>query len=165
MKKILFIAAVMLFSTTIVNAQEEKKDEKEKIYIKLKDGAKPTIYVNDKLFDFPMELIDQNKIASVNVIKGEKAKQKYNASNGVVLIKTKELETTSIPMPKVAKKDTEIGGKNGPMVIVDGKVTDKAMLDTISPNTIDKMEVLKGEKAIQQYNAPNGVIIITTKKL
>ena len=26
------------------------------------------------------------------------------------------------------------------------------------------MEVLKGEKAIEKYNSPNGVIIITTKK-
>ena len=33
------------------------------------------------------------------------------------------------------------------------------------PENIEKMEVVKGEKAVTKYNAPNGVIIITTKKM
>ena len=112
-----------------------------------------------------MDLIDQNKIASVFVVKGEQALKKYNAPNGVILIKTKELEATGISNLKIEKKNNTVTDKNAPMVIVDGKVTDRKTLDTISPNTIKKMEVLKGEKAIEKYNSPNGVIIITTKKM
>lgn len=164
MKKIVFTAIVMLLSTTVVKAQKEKKEGNEKIYVQLKEGAKPTIYVNDKLFDFPLELIDQNKIASVFVFKDAEAIKKYNAPNGVILIKTKELEITSIPMPKVAKNDKEIGDKNGPMFIVDGKVTSKKMADTISTYKIGNIKILKGEAALKKYNAPNGVVIITTKK-
>ncbi|MGJ8759214.1 MAG: hypothetical protein ACSHXA_01645 [Polaribacter sp.] len=165
MKKVLFIAIIMLLSSTIITAQEEKKEGKENIYVKLKEGAKPTIYIDGKVFDFPMDLIDQNKIASVFVVKGEQALKKYNAPNGVILIKTKELEATGVSNLKIEKKNNPISDKNAPMVIVDGKVTDRKTLDTISPNTIKKMEVLKGEKAIEKYNSPNGVIIITTKKI
>jgi len=165
MKKVLFIAIIMLLSSTIITAQEEKKEGKENIYVKLKEGAKPTIYIDGKVFDFPMDLIDQNKIASVFVVKGEQALKKYNAPNGVILIKTKELEATGISNLKIEKNNNTVTDKNAPMVIVDGKVTDRKTLDTISPNTIKKMEVLKGEKAIEKYNSPNGVIIITTKKI
>lgn len=165
MKKVLFITIIMLLSSTIITAQEEKKEGKENIYVKLKEGAKPTIYIDGKVFDFPMELIDQNKIASVSVVKGEQAIKKYNAPNGVILIKTKNLETTAISNLKIEKNNTTVTDKNAPMVIVDGKVADRKTLDTISPNTIKKMEVLKGEKAIEKYNSPNGVIIITTKKI
>ncbi|QXP69036.1 hypothetical protein H0I29_10310 [Polaribacter sp. R2A056_3_33] len=165
MKKVLFIAIIMLLSSKIITAQEEKKEGKENIYVKLKEGAKPTIYIDGKVFDFPMDLIDQNKIASVFVVKGEQALKKYNAPNGVILIKTKELEATGISNLKIEKNKNTITDKNAPMVIVDGKVTDRKTLDTISPNTIKKMEVLKGEKAIEKYNSPNGVIIITTKKM
>ncbi len=80
MKKLLFTTIVLFFSISLINAQKtgsKKKDKevKEKLYVKLKDGAKPDVYVDGKKFDFPMELIDQNKIKAVFVIKGEKAKK------------------------------------------------------------------------------------------
>lgn len=165
MKKLLFIAIIALLSSTVIAAQEEKKEGKENIYVKLKEGAKPTIYIDGKVFDFPMDLIDQNKIASVSVVKGEQALKKYNAPNGVILIKTKELEATAISKLKINNKNHTITDKNAPIVLVDGKVTDRKTLDTINPNTIEKMEVLKGKQAIEKYNSPNGVIIITTKKI
>lgn len=163
MKNLLFIAIIMLFSIAGIKAQELKKDGKEKIYVKLKDGVKPTIYVDGKVFDFSMELIDQSRIASIFVVKGKQAIKKYNAPNGVILIKTKELEVTEISNLKV-EDNTNSKDRKIPIVIVDGKITDKEMLDKISPSTIEKMEVLKGKQAIKQYNSPNGVIIITTKK-
>lgn len=163
MKKILFVAIVML-STTVMKAQEEKTAGKEKIYLKLKDGAKPSIYVNDKLFDFPLELIDQSKIASVNVLKDEQAIKKYKAPNGVIIITTKELKSAAPLEFKIDKNGNVIDNKNAPMIIMDGKVINKEQLDKIGTNLIDKMEVLKGEAAMKKYNAPNGVIIITTKK-
>lgn len=166
MKKLLFSIIIMSFSISLVQAQktEVKKDSEEKIYVKLKDGVKPIIYVNGKVFDFPMELIDQSKIASVFVVKNEDALKKYNAPNGVILIKTKEFDSTGISEIKITE-DTKIGGKNGPKVIIDGKVSDQKALEKLMPENIEKMEVVKGEKAVTKYNAPNGVIIITTKKM
>ena len=161
MKKLLFVAVVLLLPTTTINAQEVKKDEEGKIYVKLKDGAKPDIYVDGKKFDFPMELIDQNKIKAVFVIKGEKAKKEYNALNGVILITTKtskESDVSEIRITGYAKD------KKTPMVIINGKVSNKKILDELKPDEIEKMEVIKGKKAKEKYNAPNGVIIITTKK-
>lgn len=166
MKQLLFATILLFFSISVVQAQkeEEKKDVKEQIYVKLKDGLKPDIYIDGKKFDFPMELIDQSKIASVFVLKNEEALKKYNAPNGVILIKTKGLKFTDVSEVKI-KNDIKIGGKDVPMVIIDGKVTDKKTFDKLTPNMIEKMEVIKGEKALKKYNAPNGVIIITTKKM
>ena len=166
MKKLLFTTIVLLFSISLINAQKtgsKKKDKevKEKLYVKLKDGAKPDIYVDGKKFDFPMELIDQNKIKAVFVIKGEKAKKEYNALNGVILITTKtskESDVSEIRITGYAKD------KKTPMVIINGKVSNKKILDELKPDEIEKMEVIKGKKAKEKYNAPNGVIIITTKK-
>jgi hypothetical protein len=54
-----------------------------------------------------------------------------------------------------------------PLVIIDGKEAEAGKgLDDLDPNKIDKMEVLKGEKAVEKYGekAKNGVVLITTKK-
>ena len=163
MKKLLFVAVVLLLSTTTINAQEVKKDEEGKIYVKLKDGVKPDIYVDGKKFDFPMELIDQSKIAGVFVIKGKDAIAKYKAPNGVILIKTKTTEQFDVSEIRIRNNDITKGRKT-PMVIIDGKVSDEKVLDELKPDEIEKMEVIKGKKAKEKYNAPNGVIIITTKK-
>ena len=49
---------------------------------------------------------------------------------------------------------------------MDGTVIDHEKLKTIDPQTIERMEVLKDQPAIEKYGekAKNGVIIITTKK-
>lgn len=165
MKKIVFATIMLLCSLSTVQAQkkEEKKTNKENLLVKLQKGVKPVIYVDGQIFDFPMELIDQSKIASVMVVKKQEALKKYNAPNGVILIQTKEAASINFSDIKL-KEDQKVGGKNGPKVIIDGKVSDKKTLDALTPNKIEKMEIFKGEKAIKKYNAPNGVIVITTKK-
>ena len=39
--------------------KKKKKQENEVVRAKLKEGVNPNIYVDGKVFDFPMELIDQ----------------------------------------------------------------------------------------------------------
>ncbi|WP_439133010.1 hypothetical protein [Polaribacter sp.] len=163
MKKILFTIVIILCSFSVVQAQDEKS-ENENLLVQLQDGAKPKIIVDGKVFDFPIELIDQSKIASMFVVKGKEAIKKYDAPNGVILIVTKEADRFKFPKIQL-KEDKKLGAKNGPKIIVDGKEVDKKILDKISPNTIEKMEIVKGKKAKDTYNAPNGVIIITTKKM
>lgn len=67
----------------------------------------------------------------------------------------------------LSKQASKIKNKeNGkyPVVIIDGKVSSREILAKLSPKYIDKIEVFKGEQAIEKYNAPDGAVIITTKK-
>ncbi len=52
------------------------------------------------------------------------------------------------------------------LLIIDGKEVNNTKLEDIDPSTIEKMEIFKGEKAIEKYGekAKDGVIKITTKK-
>jgi hypothetical protein len=110
-----------------------------------------------------MELIDQNKIKAVFVIKGDQAKEEYNSLNGVILITTKTTEKSDVSEIRIRNNDFA-KGKKRPMVIINGIVSNKKNLDELKPDQIEKMEVLKGEKAIEKYKSSYGVIIITTKQ-
>ena len=56
--------------------------------------------------------------------------------------------------------------KNKPLVVVDGVIIKDLDLNIINPNTIEAINVLKGEKALAKYaeKGVNGVIEIITKK-
>ena len=53
-----------------------------------------------------------------------------------------------------------------PLIFIDGKESNHEVMEKLDPESIDKIEVLKGEKATAEYGekAKNGVIMITTKK-
>jgi hypothetical protein len=53
---------------------------------------------------------------------------------------------------------------SNPDVYIDGKKYDYSIFDLIDQTKIDLISVIKGEQAIKEYNAPNGVLIIKTKK-
>jgi bla regulator protein BlaR1 len=78
-------------------------------------------------------------------------------------------EEDVIFMKSKSKDDkVKIISKNGkdPLYIVDGKEIIKSEMSDLSPEDIDKIEVLKGDSAIEKYGdkGKNGVILITTKK-
>ncbi|MCK9333266.1 MAG: hypothetical protein M0Q19_08845 [Candidatus Cloacimonetes bacterium] len=167
MKNLILAACAVLLSFSLIQAQEgnettDKSSIQEKLHIKLKDDAKPDIYVDGKKFDFPVGLLNVNKIESINVLKGDKAIKEYNAKNGVLLITTK----TSVDENNQYKaKDKDYSTKTeAPVVIINGVKSDQKMLKEISPDDIENIEVIRGEQALKKYNAANGVIIVTTKK-
>ncbi len=53
-----------------------------------------------------------------------------------------------------------------PLFFIDGKKASEKEVQALAPSAIEKMEVLKGDKAIEQYGkkAKDGVVLITTKK-
>lgn len=53
-----------------------------------------------------------------------------------------------------------------PLYFIDGKQTNEAVINELDPNTIESINVLKGEKAIEKYgeSGKNGVIEINMKK-
>ncbi len=157
MKKLAFaLTLVALVNCFSGFAQKKNKSD---LHVEVKEGKKPLIYVNGKKFDFSMDILDQSKIESVNVLKGDEAKALYNTSNGVILITTKVNNKVSFSV-----KDERSKNLKKPVIIINGKVSSQAALDKLEAQQIEKMEVIKGEKAIEKHNAPNGVIIITTKK-
>ncbi|NJB72329.1 hypothetical protein GGR42_002820 [Saonia flava] len=163
MKKLILTASAVLLSISLIQAQDKKeKDQvKEFIHLEVKDGAQPDIYVDGKKFDFPMELLDADKIESVNVLKGDKAIKEYNAKNGVVLVTTKMSGNKIDKVDYNKVKDTI---DKYPMVIIDGEESNQAMLEKLSPDDIESINVVKGEQAMKKYKAANGVVIVKTKK-
>lgn len=162
MRTLILIACTLLISLSAVRAQIDKNTgANEQIHVKLKDGAQPDIYVDGKKFNFPMEILDKNKIASVNVLKGEKAWEEYKAKNGVILITTKaSVSEKGLPV----EKELNNMAHGSPRVIIDGKTSNQAALKKLSPEEIERIDVIKGEQALQEHNAPHGIIIVTTKK-
>ena len=152
MKNILLISFILSSSFCSLQAQ----DIKQQLSVALKEDANLKIIVNGKPFDFPLELINPDYIASIKIVKGEKALEEYQSAEGMISIITK-----GIPKPVLSdKKDN----KHMPLFIIDGKIAAESILEEISPEDIDHIEVIKGERAIEEYDTPNGVILITTKK-
>lgn len=156
MKNLAFALALIVLSSSNIFAQKQNNTD---LYVKVKDYKNPLIIVDGKKFDFPMDLIDQSKIKSVFVLKGEEAKALYNTSEGVILITTKDNDIISLSKAKEKSKNLE-----KPIIIIDGKTSNEAILNTLKPEQIEKMNVLKGKMALEKYNSPSGAIIITTKK-
>ena len=163
MKKVILTIGVVVLSISSMQAQDKKAADQLKgnIPLEAKDGAKLAIYVDGKKFDFPIELLDKNKIESVHVVKGEQAIQEYQAKNGVVLITTtlSSNKTTKFDYQEVQKEIDKM-----PMVILDGETSDHATLRKLSPDAIESIDVVKGEQAMKKYKAANGVVIVKTKK-
>ncbi|SOE22687.1 hypothetical protein SAMN06298216_3097 [Spirosomataceae bacterium TFI 002] len=158
MKKLLLTICILTVSFMGALGQSSS------IKLKVKEGPNPDIYIDGKKYDYAiMDLLDQSKIASVNVLKGEMAMKEYNAPNGVVLITTKS--GGEIKIKSKGSKELKLADNpdKDPKIIVDGKVMSKEQLSKLAPDEIDNINVVKGEKALSEYNAPNGVIIVETK--
>ncbi|MCK0132161.1 hypothetical protein MWU59_11685 [Flavobacteriaceae bacterium F08102] len=137
---------------------------KDQLNVKFKAEAKPDVYIDGVKVDYSvLALLNADKIASMDVVKGEKAKSAYNAPNGVILIKSKKNELSKDDNLTTFKNSSEKGNKN-PLIIIDGEIETTEIMNALDPTTIESIHVLKDEAAIKKYNAPNGAIIITTKK-
>ena len=177
MKKILFTALILCLSMSTIYAQDkDKKDEdKVKLNMKVKDGAHPDVYIDGKKFEFSVDLIDPDRIATMNVIKGQEAMTKYDAPNGVILITTKpkiDDESSTFTITDNGKNDnyevkTKIRLRNAdakdPLIIIDGKEATRVELKKLNTDNIEKIEVVKDKAAKEGYDADNGVIIVKTK--
>ena len=65
--------------------------------------------------------------------------------------------------PKKKVKGYTTKERKYPMVIIDGEKSNQEKLTKLSPDDIESLEVVKDEQALKKYNAPNGIIIVTTK--
>ena len=124
--------------------------------------------------------ISPELIESTNVLKGETATNKYGerGKNGVIEITTKkgaanaEIEKSSATKTFKVQANSPLkfgdsdGSGNKPLIVRDGVIAENQNADNIPPETIESINVLKGESAIKKYGdkGKNGVIEIRLKK-
>jgi len=158
---VLFLLSIAL----VGNAQETVKvrvesEEQDQVFIKVKPNSSPDLYIDGKKYDSAiLDLIDPDKIESIAVLKGEEALEKYNAPNGVLLIRSKKGAKSDIAITQASKEEMDL-----PVVFIDDTLSDQKSLETIAPDDIQSIDVIKGKKAEESYGAPQGVIIIKTQK-
>jgi hypothetical protein len=168
MKKYILTLCSIAFICTLSYAQNDKPEKKDQLDIKMHEESKAEVYIDGIKYDpAVLDLIDTDKIATINVIKGEKALEVYNAPNGVIVIVTKENQNSEIEISGETKikikSDKKKDKDKQPLIIIDGKVSSKKILKKLSPDSIESINVIKGEKALEKYDAPHGVIEVTTK--
>jgi TonB-dependent SusC/RagA subfamily outer membrane receptor len=149
-----------LFSLNGVGGVAKREIE----YLKIgENGTKPLILIDGKESDIDINQIDPNTILQIQVYGSKLASDELGieAKDGVVLISLKK-DIAPPPPPPFTIRSNE-GGK--PLIVIDGKVS-TVDLNTIDPNTIDRIEVLKDQSATAVYGdkGKDGVILITTKK-
>jgi hypothetical protein len=152
----------------IKEISEIKKSYPE-LKIEINDGETAELYIDGIKCDLSiMDLLDPQKIVSVEVIKNELAEKNYNTSEDVILITSiNNKDYKAVINTEDYDVDIKVkGGKKGkePVIIIDAIVVKKSRLNKLDPNEIETINVIKGDEAIKKYNAPNGVIVVTTKK-
>jgi TonB-dependent SusC/RagA subfamily outer membrane receptor len=119
--------------------------------------------------------LSADKIATVNV-RGGKV-QEIRIGTRTALVGSRLMGTTGdsgvVTLLKVGSATPAIVSRSGKaktpftgILIVDGKTVESSSLNSISPESIESIEVIKGEaaKAVYGEAGANGVIKVTTKK-
>jgi TonB-dependent SusC/RagA subfamily outer membrane receptor len=124
------------------------------------DFSNALIYADGKLIT-PLQLkeINPEKINSIDIIKGEKLPDimETQGKKAVINISLK---------PDNLKEVIVTGHKTEPLYVIDGVIQDNSFsLNSISPNDIQSIDVLKDASAISKYGEKGkyGVIKIITK--
>lgn len=158
--------------------------EPEKLDIKSENGKEPLIVIDGAITENKkLEDINPNTIQSMSVWKGEKAIKKYGekGKDGVIEFILKKIPETDksseLKVVGYANNQNITENKNSgvkmrstgtagtPLIVVDGNISSKKVED-IDPETIQSINVLKGEMATKKYGSKgkDGVLEITLKK-
>lgn len=157
------------------------KDSVKTVTIKVKEDVASTklVIVDGKeVPEADLSKLNPNDIDNISVLKDESGLKVYGkkGENGVIIINTKgqdktdnTIETNMMEEPNIkVVQDNSVGidPQTRPLSIVDGKEQPSEVLQDISPDKIEKIEVLKGKAATDKYGekGKNGVVIVTLKK-
>ena len=179
---------IVLQPDDVVAVGSEKMEDLDNnlqvIGVRTADGKQPLYIVDGVEMKDENELkkIDKNIIESISVLKNASATAVYGdkGKDGVVIITTKK--GTNVRVEGVQGnlvginsdvKESELslrGVSEGtkPLIVLDGEVKGKDFeLNTIKPDEIESISVLKGNSAVQLYgdDAKDGAILITMKKV
>jgi TonB-dependent SusC/RagA subfamily outer membrane receptor len=167
MKKLIVVCSLFLS----VGAMAQKADTTKKYVSTITgftyNGLSPLMIVDGVKYKGDLKSINPNDIESINVLKSAKETSLYGAEglNGVILITTKKNKgaINLLSKPTVAaKSDTSA---TNPLYIIDGKNSTAAGMQSLNPQEIDNISVLKDASASSIYGpaGKNGVVIIVTK--
>ncbi len=128
-------------------------------YLKTLYRKNPLVLLDGK--EVTLNEISSDNVHSITVLKDKSATDVFGdkGKDGVILITTKEKDIIKVKALKTKK------GKE-PLYIVDEKEFNEKNIEDLNPNDIERINVLKGEKAIEKYGdkGKDGVVEITTKK-
>lgn len=124
-----------------------------------------------------LEALEPAQIATVTVLKGESATEKYGpeARDGVIEVQTKIADASQgkvakeEPAAKVIVRGVRSKEEQQPLFVVDSVIVGRSATDEefqkLDPNDIESINVLKGESAIKKYGdaGMDGVVEINTK--
>ena len=143
-------------------------------------NTQPLILVDGETYEGDVNDIDPKAIESIDVLKGKAATEKYGSKgkDGVVLIALKEGQKVRLKVRSAANVATVTDsaerrekqvftvypGKQ-PLLFIDGEEVSSDALNSLDPNTITNVSILKDEaaKALHGKRGANGVVLITTK--
>lgn len=152
-------------NTNALTTSKSQKNEEEPLYILNGVPSKKAV----------IDSISPENIKEISVIKEGNATAIYGSSaqHGVILISTKTRQESDISHKyKPNKKEyvKNILGSIDPsrdmIILIDGEVqNDNLHINSINPETISEMEVLKGEEVISKFGekAKDGVINVVLK--
>lgn len=141
--------------------------EPQSINIKSKDGKQPLLVIDGVISrDKKIDDIDPNTIQSMSVWKDEKAIEKYGEKgrNGVIEFILKKDQNANNKNENLGVQIRSSESVGNPLIVIDGVVSDKK-IDDIKPETIESINVLKGEMATKKYGkkGKDGVLEIALK--
>jgi hypothetical protein len=143
----------------------------QEINLNTTTAEKPLFVINGKHTTYDdLSHIKPNDIESIHVLKNEKAIDQFGEAgkNGVVVITLKNFKKAEVAEesqnPNAYLYSTSSGVQ--PLFVLDGKIIQQADIEKINTRNIESIEVLKGEKATDQYGdkGKHGVVVITSKK-
>ena len=135
------------------------------IEIREVDGKKTIVVDGEEISEFEWNAMKEDELHSKHKMVVRESKVK---GNNVFIVKNsdddEDIEVLSKDGSGFLMIDTDGGAK--PLYYIDGKKANAKKVKKLDPNTIDSIEVIKGEAAEKQYGAKakDGVVRITTKK-
>ena len=155
----------------VIDTKEENTDSPQKFNTTIKWNGSAT-KTNDPLYIVDDEVVDNistitpDKIKHITILRDASAFALYGdkAKNGVIIMRTKDADSTPQKKTLAIKWNGSSDKTNSPIYIVDDELVDD--INTIKPDTIEHITILRNASAFALYgdSAKNGVIIITTKK-
>lgn len=173
----LLVVIAMVFSCTSQKRYLLKDNNDDKYFLvdilkeEKRNGKlshKPIVVVDGVPFRYDYELKNQplnlykTDIDRIEVINRKAGISLYGnyAKDGVAVI------TTNSVKEKSKKSLGRISGDYKILFILNDKIVGENVIETLDPNTIDSMDVIKNKEAISKYTSEDydGVIIIRQKK-
>jgi len=144
------------------------KEERSKDLI----SKKPIIVLDGVPYRYDYELkdstlnISKSEIKQIEILEREVGIKIYGdfANDGVVVITTNRLQNQ--PENKVERKAKKSLEESKVLYLLGDKIITKKDLDTLDPDDIESIEVIKNKEMIKKYTSGDydGVIIISLKK-